>query len=76
MQKNMFEILVQTAFVMGEFWRNLKITLKSALGTIQVLRHQRGVCGGQKMAILDDLQYCKLSKSWVSGPKKVKNMMT
>ena len=31
---------------------------------------------GQKMAILDDLQYCKSSKSWVGGPKKVKNMMT
>ena len=31
---------------------------------------------GQKMAILDDLQYCKSSKSWVAGPKKVKNMMT
>ena len=31
---------------------------------------------GQKMAILDDLQYCKSSKGWVSGPKKVKNMMT
>ena len=28
---------------------------------------------GQKMAILDDLQS---SKSWVGGPKKVKNMMT
>jgi hypothetical protein len=24
------------------------------------------------MAILDDLQYCKSSKSWVCGPKKVK----
>ena len=31
---------------------------------------------GQKMAIFDDLQYCKSSKSWVGGPKKVKNMMT
>ena len=31
---------------------------------------------GQKMAILDDLQYCRSSKSWVGGPKKVKNMMT
>ena len=31
---------------------------------------------GQIMAILDDLQYCKSSKSWVGGPKKVKNMMT
>ena len=31
---------------------------------------------GQKMANLDDLQYCKSSKSWVGGPKKVKNMMT
>ena len=31
---------------------------------------------GQKMAIPDDLQYCKSSKSWVGGPKKVKNMMT
>ena len=30
----------------------------------------------QKMEILDDLQYCKSSKSWVGGPKKVKNMMT
>ena len=29
---------------------------------------------GQKIAILDDLQYCKSSK--VGGPKKVKNMMT
>ena len=27
---------------------------------------------GQKMAILDDLQYCKSSKSWVGGPKKSK----
>ena len=31
---------------------------------------------GQKMAILDDLHYCKSSKSWVGGRKKVKNMMT
>ena len=31
---------------------------------------------GQKVAILDDLQYCKSSKSLVGGPKKVKNMMT
>jgi hypothetical protein len=31
---------------------------------------------GQKMAIFDDLQYCKSSKTWVGGPKKVKNMMT
>ena len=31
---------------------------------------------GQKMAILDDLQYCKSSMSWLGGPKKVKNMMT
>ena len=31
---------------------------------------------GQKREILDDLQYCKSSKSWVGGPKKVKNMMT
>jgi hypothetical protein len=45
------------------------------LGTIQVLCHQRGGWG-QKMAIFDDLQYCKSSKRWVGGPKKVKNMMT
>ena len=31
---------------------------------------------GQKMAIFDDLQYCKSSKKWVGAPKKVKNMMT
>ena len=31
---------------------------------------------GLKMAIFDDLQYCKSSKRWVVGPKKVKNMMT
>ena len=31
---------------------------------------------GQNMAIFDDLQYSKSSKRWVSGPKKVKNMMT
>ena len=31
---------------------------------------------GQEMEILDDLQYCKSSKSWVDGPKNVKNMMT
>ena len=31
---------------------------------------------GQKMAIFDDLQYCKSSKKWVGGPKKVKNMIT
>ena len=31
---------------------------------------------GQKMAIFDDLQYCKSSKKWVGGSKKVKNMMT
>jgi hypothetical protein len=31
---------------------------------------------GQKMAIFDDLQYCKSTKRWVGGPKKVKNMMT
>ena len=39
-------------------------------GTIQVLRHQRGGWG-QKMAIFDDLQYCKSSKRWV-GLKKSK----
>ena len=27
---------------------------------------------GQKLAIFDDLQYCKSSKRWVGGPKKVK----
>ena len=38
---------------------------------------KRWVCGwGQKMAIYDDLQYCKSSERWVGGPKKVKNMMT
>ena len=31
---------------------------------------------GQNMAIFDDLQYCKLSKRWVGGLKKVRNMMT
>jgi hypothetical protein len=31
---------------------------------------------GQIMAIFDDLQYCKSSKRWMGGPKKVKNMMT
>ena len=31
---------------------------------------------GQIIAIFDDLQYCKSSKRWVGGPKKVKNMMT
>jgi hypothetical protein len=31
---------------------------------------------GQKMAIFDDLRYCKSSKRWVGGPKKVENMMT
>ena len=31
---------------------------------------------GQTMAIFDDLQYCKSSKRWLGGPKKVKNMMT
>ena len=45
------------------------------LGTIQVLRHQRGGWG-QKMAIFDDSQYCKSSKRWVGGPKKGKNVMT
>ena len=40
------------------------------IGTIQVLRHQRGGWG-QKMAIFDDLQYCKSSKRRV-GLKKSK----
>ena len=40
-----------------------------------LLRHQGGGWG-QKMEILDDLQYCTSSKIWVGGPKKVKNMMT
>ena len=31
---------------------------------------------GQKIEILDDLLYRKSSKSWVGGPKKVKNIMT
>ncbi len=31
---------------------------------------------GQKMAIFDDLQYCRSSKRWVGGPKKAKNVMT
>ena len=31
---------------------------------------------GQKMAIFDDLLYCKSSKRLMGGPKKVKNMMT
>ena len=30
----------------------------------------------QKMAIFDDLQYCKSSKRWLCGSKKLKNMMT
>ena len=45
------------------------------LGTIQVLHHQGGGLV-QKMAIIDDLQYRRSSKSWVGGPKKVKTMMT
>ena len=47
-----------------------------ALGTIQVLRHLKRGVWGQIMAIFEDLQYCKSSKRWVGGPKKVKNMMT
>ena len=31
---------------------------------------------GQKIAIFDDLQYCKSSKKWVGGPKKVKYVMS
>ena len=31
---------------------------------------------GQKMAIFDNLQYCKSSKRWVGGPQKVKNKMS
>ena len=30
----------------------------------------------QKMAIFDDLQFCKSSKRWAGGPRKVKNLMT
>jgi hypothetical protein len=38
-------------------------------------KNEVGGCG-QKMVIFDDLQYCKSSKKWVGGYKKVKNMMT
>ena len=30
---------------------------------------------GQKFLIFYDLQYCKSSKRWLGGPKKVKNKM-
>ena len=45
------------------------------LGTIQVLRQQRGGWG-QQMAIFADLQYYLCWRRWVDGPKKAKNMLT
>ena len=42
--------------------------------TYYVIKEEGG--WGQKPAIFDDLQYCKSSKMWVGGPKKVKDMMT
>ena len=69
-----------------EYWQYPNMTLKNAEEEAIMLIGGKGpfkyyvikeVGGwGQKMAILDDLQYCKSSKSWVGGPKKVKNMMT
>ena len=50
------------------------IYIKQGPFKYQVIKEVGG--WGQKMAILDDLQYCKSSKSWMGGPKKVKNMMT
>ena len=53
---------------------NLQILLHKGAFKYYVIKEVGG--WGQKMEILDDLQYCKSSKSWVGGPKKVKNMMT
>ena len=37
MQKNFFEILVQTALIVGLFWTILKLTPKSALLSFTIL---------------------------------------
>ena len=49
---------------------------KFFLGTIQVLRQQRGGWVGSEMAIFSDLQYYLCWRRWVGGPKKAKNMLS
>ena len=63
---------------------NITLSLPSYTGS--ALKRELNFCNGYLSLlyfclndfaeILDDLQYCKSSKSWVGGPKKVKNMMT
>ena len=58
-----------------EIWRDLfalKLNLVKGPFKYYVIKEVGG--WGQKMAIFDDLQYCKSSKKWVGGPKNVKNM--
>ena len=64
----MFEVLVYPAVKNFSFF-----ILRKGPFKYYVIKEVGG--WGQKMAILDDLQYCKSSKSWVGGPKKAKNMM-
>ena len=52
------------------------LTVHSDKGPFKYYVIKEVVGWGQKMAIFDDLQYCKSSKRWMGGTKKVKNMMT
>jgi hypothetical protein len=59
------------------FWRFLLLVLQMAIRNHSSIMSSKKMGGwGQIMANFDDLQYCKSSKWWVGGPKKVKNMMT
>ena len=66
------------ATLIDEDWAGHILKKNRDIGSIQFKYYVIKEVGGwgQKMTILDDLQCCKSSKSWVGGPKKVKNMMT
>ena len=70
-QKNPFQDLISSLNAVISTKESTRFITGPGLGTIQV---EVVGWGGQKLAIFDDLQYCKLSE--VGGPKKVKNMMT
>ena len=73
-QNNFGKLLVNTSFDAISKMFFYPIVLHLGAFKYYVIKEVGG--WGQKTAIFDDLQYCKSSKRWVGGPKKVKNMMT
>ena len=67
-------LILKSKMIQGDIQKSCFVSLDLRPFKYYVIKEVGG--WGQKMAILDDLQYCKSSKSWVGGPKKVKNMMT